>query len=496
MNAELAKPELESFLRSRREWLLVFDSTGKSFSLQTSEIEISFEREKLFCGFTSEKGFQTWRIVGCRFENEKIALDLTRNFGKENEKISLVPRISAFDLSRAAELARLEKAQQIAALIIESIPLTKLVRVDLNRETGRFAQIIFEDFRASRIAAVSDVSDSLTPEILVSTAIIWLEKLRNRKKNAVGKVWILAEAKPAKDLSKLHALLRENRKDKIRIFEVSRPGAKTQNKELKEIPALSIADLWRGKSAKIQAVENLESSETARKIVELAPGEIDVVFSKNGETLRFSGLAFARVRKISGEEKTWFGVETRKRILDAKTFGELVELIEELKAYRRFDSANKQHAFYRLAPESWLEAVLRKNIRLLDANLVLSPLYHQFRAERDKIDLLALRKDGRLVIIELKVAPDRAAVFQAADYWRKIELQRRNGNLQKAKIFGDLKISDAPALIYLAAPALSFHRDQTFLARTIAPEIEIYRFDLNKNWRANLKVLRREKLTN
>jgi hypothetical protein len=202
------------------------------------------------------------------------------------------------------------------------------------------------------------------------------------------------------------------------------------------------------------------------------------------------------VRKISGEEKTWFGVEGKKQILNEKTLAALVELIDEIKVYRRFDSPNKHHVFYRLAPESWLEAVLRKNIRLLDANLVLSPLYHQFRAERDKIDLLALRKDGRLVIIELKVAPDRAAVFQAADYWRKIELQRRNGNLQKAKIFGDLKISDAPALIYLAAPALSFHRDQTFLARTIAPEIEIYRIDLNKNWRANLKVLRREKLTN
>ncbi|HEX9963184.1 MAG TPA: hypothetical protein VGB00_19790, partial [Pyrinomonadaceae bacterium] len=118
-----------------------------------------------------------------------------------------------------------------------------------------------------------------------------------------------------------------------------------------------------------------------------------------------------------------------------------------------------------------------------------------FRAERDKIDLLALRKDGRLVVIELKVAPDRAGVFQAADYWRKIELQRRKGNLQKAKLFGDSEIADAPALCYLAAPMLSFHKDSTFLAQTLAPEIEIYRFDLNENWRENLKVLRREKLT-
>jgi hypothetical protein len=96
------------------------------------------------------------------------------------------------------------------------------------------------------------------------------------------------------------------------------------------------------------------------------------------------------------------------------------------------------------------------------------------------------------VVIELKVAPDRAAVFQAADYWRKIELLRRSGNLQKAKIFGDLEITDAPALCYLVAPTLSFHRDFSFLAQTISDEIEIYRFDLNENWRRAIKVLERK----
>jgi len=207
-------------------------------------------------------------------------------------------------------------------------------------------------------------------------------------------------------------------------------------------------------------------------------------------------LPFARVRKISGEEKAWFGVEGQKQILSEKTFAAFVKLIEELRIYRRFDSPNRQHAFYARAPESWLEAVLRKNIKLLDANLILSPLYGQFRAEREHIDLLALRRDGRLVIIELKVAPDRAAVLQAADYWRKIELQRRSGNLEKAKIFGEAEILNQPALVYLAAPTLSHHKDAGFLAEhAIAPEIEIYRFDVNENWREHLKILRREKLT-
>ena len=39
------------------------------------------------------------------------------------------------------------------------------------------------------------------------------------------------------------------------------------------------------------------------------------------------------------------------------------------------------------------------------------------------MDLLALRQDGRLVVIELKVSEDREHVLQGADYWRRVELQ-------------------------------------------------------------------------
>ena len=192
------------------------------------------------------------------------------------------------------------------------------------------------------------------------------------------------------------------------------------------------------------------------------------------------------------EEKVWFGVEKDKRILSVNTQSDFFELLENLEVFRRFNSPNMRHSFYNSAPEAWLESLLRRNIKLLDANLILSPVYHQFRAERDKIDLLALRKDGRLIIIELKVAPDREMIFQAADYWRKIELQRRKGNLNKAKIFGDSLIADKPAICYLVAPTLSFHPDFKFLSRTISNEIEIHRFNLAENWRENLKVLNRE----
>lgn len=231
-----------------------------------------------------------------------------------------------------------------------------------------------------------------------------------------------------------------------------------------------------------------------QKIINVAPDEIDLLFTRHGATLRFLGLPFARVRKIFDAEKIWFGIERHKLILDEKSEKDFFDLVENLQTYRRFDSPNTHHALFRLAPEAWLEAVLRRDIKLLDANLIVSPIYNQFRASGDKIDLLALRRDGRLVIIELKVSPDREMIYQAADYWRKIEQQHRRGNLQSAKIFGDLEISDLPTIVYLVAPTLSFHYDFEFLAKTISPQIEIYRFNLNENWREDLKVLRRQKV--
>ncbi len=490
-NAENNKIELENLLGAHQEWLLI-RASGKSFSLQNTEIEITFERHKLLFAFLDDRGFQTWRITDLKNKNQEILLNLSRNFEKEREKIRLVPRVSAKDLSASVELARLEKANRIAAIIKESEPHVKLVRVELSKENGRFAQIIFENAAGKQTAALADVSENLTPEFLLSTAILRLVRLANRRKNPIDRMWIVGEKKQARKLQKLHALLKENWKARIFIKELSRDGATAQSEPLKDLPKPEIADLWRRPASEIKLAENVEASATAQKIIEFSPAEIDVIFSKHGETLRFNGLPFARVRRVFDREKVWFGIDKSSSLLSENNFDELPELIENLKNFRREDSPNRRHAFFQIAPEAWLEAILRRNIKLLDANLFLAPLYHQFRAERERIDLLALRQDGRLVIIELKVAADRESVFQAADYWRKIELQRRRGNLQKARLFGDLEISDAPALCYLVAPTLSFHRDFKFLAGTISGAVEIHRFNLAENWRANLKVLERQ----
>lgn len=476
--------DLPTLIDAHAEWLVIGEN-GKTFPVNRDEIELLHEDDKLLFGFLDDKGFRFARIENVSTDGDEITLNVKVNFGRETETIRLVPRVSAAELSANVELARLQKANEIAALISDYDPNIKIVRVALNKGSGRFAEIIVKDRAGVQTAVMSDVSERSTPETLLTSAIQWLGKLRMRRKNPIDEIWIVGEKKSVRNLRKLHALLERPIRSQIRIFETAKAG-------LKELKAFDLNDLWREKPKKLILPAEIELSETAQKIISMSPEKIDVMFAKNGETLRFHGLPFARVRKLPGSETAWFGIERAKRTLKDASKTDLAQLIENLETHRNAVPAAKRHEFYRQSPESWLESILRRNIKLLDQNLILAPIYNQFRTFADKIDLLALRRDGRLVIIEIKASPDREMPFQAADYWRKIEHLRRRGELKRAKVFGDLEILDMPALVYAVAPALSFHRDFEYFARMLSKKIELWRFELHENWRTEIKVIARK----
>lgn len=483
--------ELREIVAGHHEWLLVRE-LGKIFPLEKHEIEIAEDGEKAHFGFLDDKGFHSWRLNGFGHNDGEITIDVAGAFAKKRETMRLVPRICAAELAAEIELARLTKANEVAGFIGDNFPGTKLGRVALNTENGRLAQINFDTAEKVPMAAIADVTGTLTVESIFTAAILWLEKLGLRKKKPVNDIWIICEKRQAKNAQKLHALLTECWKNKITIVEIDR---KPDPPRLALLPKRKIRELWREKAKKLTLPKHPEPSAISQKIIELSPDKIDVVYSKQGETLRFMGLPIARVRTMLGKGKAWFGIGRDRQILSDESWIDLTELVDLLEINRSAEAPNKRHDFYRTAPEAWLESILRRNIKLLDANLILSPIYNQFRSSNDKIDLLALRKDGRLVIIELKTQPDREMIFQAADYWRKIELQRRRGILAAADLFDGREILDKPALIYLAAPAWSFHRDFEFFARTVSSEIYLWRFELHENWRENVKVLARHNYT-
>ena len=81
-----------------------------------------------------------------------------------------------------------------------------------------------------------------------------------------------------------------------------------------------------------------------------------------------------------------------------------------------------------------------------------------------------------------------------ADYCQRVEAHRRRGHISSAKSFGERELSDESPLVYLVAPTLRFHPSFRTLAKMIAPDVEIYRFDINEDWRVGVRVVRRERL--
>lgn len=481
----IAAGELRGLLAAYAEWLIVADGSG-AVAVTAREIAVEKTGTRTLVTLPFERGCRSLRVRSIRAEGRELIVSVSGPFNAA-ETLRFVPRTPAGELAAAVEAARLERAAAIAKTVGNNFPDLKPVRSSLNAENGRLAELLFERSTGERVAVLSDVTEKMTPEMLVTTGLLWFERLRLKSKKHFAELWIAAPKKQARAIQKLLALLRDNARAHLRVLHID-PAKPDVCEELKK---LKLSDLWRERPPKFSLPDALDASNTAEGIRRIAPDDIDVIHSRHAETMRFRGLPFARVRTAVGREKLWIGIERERRTVTEDNRADLVELISSLSKYRSADSENSRHRCYTLSAESWLESILRRNIKLLDPNIILSPLYNQFRAAGDKIDLLGLRRDGRLVIIELKTSPDREMVLQAADYWRKIEMQRRRGVLDRLKLFGDRVILDTPALVYAVAPALSFHRDFAYFAQKLAPEIELWRFELHEHWRREIKVIGR-----
>jgi hypothetical protein len=331
-------------------------------------------------------------------------------------------------------------------------------------------------------------------DAFLAAALLWFTRSSERARPPyIGQLWLIVPGEVAKAMLPKLALLSERLKEVISVFEIDEPWT-----ELQPLAAPQRNELWSKRLSRFPPVVEPTISNWALGIREQAPEAIDIVQARHGETLRYFGLPFARVRRLLQSERVWFGTDTaRRRLLDEHTLHDWNELLEDLHRHRCAAAPDLRHAFYRNAAEAWLESLLRRDISQLDPGLIVAPLHAQFRTAAGgrlgvkPIDLLALRQDGRLVVIELKVSEDREHVLQGVGYWQRVEAHRRRGHISRAKLFGARRIIDQPPLVYLVAPTLHMHPAFSTLARCVASDIEIYRFDINEDWRAGIRVMRR-----
>jgi hypothetical protein len=190
------------------------------------------------------------------------------------------------------------------------------------------------------------------------------------------------------------------------------------------------------------------------------------------------------------------GIEVA-RVSDAGTcypLGEpLGDVINEIDRLRRHGS---RHPLSRAHEERWLESNLLADIcRLIpwiDARHIYPQVPSFQGAERNIIDLLAVTREGRLVVIEIKASPDPDLPFQALDYWIAVERHRKAGDFQNKGYFAGCNLKDEPALLVLVAPLLGYHKTAGRMLEALPPEIPLMEIGINQSWKKEIKILRRK----
>jgi hypothetical protein len=496
---ESARQNICAVIWEHAEWFCTANQS-ETYALRRNEIDMSISQGRLILSCWSDKGNRSWRILAWHWDGQMLSLQASRRMGAELPVIELVPRASAKAVAATIRAARQIRCHRLADLACTAGTETRIERCALSPgirpgQPGRYARILLRR-KQLRIAVTGSVvaSHASSVDAFLSSALLWFQRTGERiKPPYIEKLWLIVSNDALRSTLHRVALLRSSLRNVISVFTVDDDLTR-----LLKLDCPERTNLWKQRLARFPPVPEANLSPQTLQIINEAPEAIDVVHARHGETLRYFGLPFARVRSILGTERVWFGVDgAHRRSLDATTFDAWSNLLKDLREYRAAGALDHRHALYRTAAEAWLESLLRKDITKLDPGLIIAPLHAQFRTARGgklgirPIDMLALRQDGRLVVIELKVSEDREHVLQGADYWRRVEAHRRRGHIAKARLFGERIIRDESPLVYLVAPTLRVHPSFQMLARCIASDIEIYRFDINEDWRSGVRVMHR-----
>ncbi|HKO35242.1 MAG TPA: hypothetical protein VJV21_02105 [Pyrinomonadaceae bacterium] len=517
-NVEYNEASIREIINAHHDWFMSIE--GRSpINLTTDEFEFSASPGRLIFSSWTENGSRVWRVKSWRWKGDRLIVRASRRMGAEQVMIELIPRASAKAIVAGIAAARQERCEKLAELVaqnlvcesasgnhrLKSVPLPKIEFAQLSPgmrrdQPGRYARIVLK-LPHERVAVTGTVaeSDARNVDSLFSSTLLWFQRiLQTPKRPLLQRLLLVVEREILEAARQRHVLLRDSLRERIALFEINDDWT-----EVTPVKSFERKHIWRKRLARFPPVNEPAPMEHANEILAQLPEAIDMVASRHGQTLRYHGLPFARLRRVMERERIWFGIEgSRRRQLDVFHQQDWAKLLDDLEMYRTVSCRDRRHWLYRAAGEAWLESMLRRDITKLDPGLIIAPLHAQFRTSHGgafgsaggarPIDLLALRHDGRLVVIELKVTEDREHVFQGVDYWRRVEAHRRRGHISSAKLFGDREISDESPLVYLVAPTLHFHPSFRTLARTIAPDIEIYRFDINEDWRSGVRVVRRE----
>ena len=109
------------------------------------------------------------------------------------------------------------------------------------------------------------------------------------------------------------------------------------------------------------------------------------------------------------------------------------------------------------------------------------------------IDILAVTREARLAVIELKADEDLHLPLQGVDYWSRVLWHQSRGEFSQFGYFPGHELSQQKPLLLLVAPALHVHPTTDTILRYLSPEIDWEVLGIDEHWREEIRVLFRKR---
>ncbi len=238
------------------------------------------------------------------------------------------------------------------------------------------------------------------------------------------------------------------------------------------------------------------------RIREILPQAEVVVLSPALISFRRHGLEFAQARIahdpriFQSSEEIAFGVGPEERVLNAENETHFADLVR-LAAAVRHQNGPKNHPLWRMHPERWLESLIAGKVAALDRRLEPVPVYAQVpafaAADRAMIDILAVTREARLAVIELKADEDLHLPLQGVDYWSRVVWHQTRGEFAQFGYFPGHELSQQKPLLLLVAPALHVHPTTDTILHYLSPEIDWEVLGIDEHWREEIRVVFRKR---
>ena len=484
------KDRIECFLLGLRRPVLT-EPGREVFDLSTSRYSLSTQYNKLLWHVWNDETNLVRQITKIRKETAGRMELRFQKFGKGPPGTLILSESRAAPEQVARRSQRTRYAQTLRRILAQQFPQWKVERlsVEANLEhslSGRYARAVLRrGQQAWAVIGSGEHEDPSTAEGILTYGLIWLDWLRKREPDRViTGLKIFLPPKRAETIRHRIAWL----DSELAQWEVYEAG-----EEIRRCDPADVGNLKTSLGPAEPFHRPPSQPEWAERIDALHP---DLQRQSGGDGFCYWAVHGLPVAKETARGLA-FGIGQSETPLTEETFPEFDQLVRKLLRWRSSDSPDRQHPFYRLWPERWMQSQMVQELDRLGYDLVPGALYEQVPAvsglEHGIIDLLAADSQGRLVVVELKASESIHLPLQALDYWMRVYWHHEAGEFERERYFGGRLLNAAPPVLLLVSPALQIHPACEIVLRYFSKKIEAVQIGLNENWREHWQVVFRSR---